>query len=71
MTFGELDPVVLLEPIPSHRLRGGDIGTVVHRHSDDCVEVEFLDADGGTQAVVRVSSDQLRRARAAELGARA
>jgi Domain of unknown function (DUF4926) len=67
MTFHELDSVVLLEDIPSHGLSRHDIGTIVHRHSDDCVEVEFLNATGDTQAVVRVSTDQLRRALDSEI----
>ena len=62
MIFRDLDTVALLEKIPSHALERGAIGTIVHRHTEDCVEVEFLTPAGDTQAVVRLSTDQLRLA---------
>ncbi|NBW65382.1 DUF4926 domain-containing protein [bacterium] len=67
MIFRDLDPVVLLENIPSRGLQRGALGAIVHRHTDACVEVEFLTAVGDTQAVVRISTHQLRHAIDSEL----
>lgn len=70
MIFRDLDAVVLLERIPSHALDRGAKGTIVHRHTEDCVEVEFLTPSGDTQAVVRLSTDQLRLALDSEIAPR-
>jgi hypothetical protein len=62
----ELDVVRLLRPLVEHDLPAGSRGTVVMdytRYSDNDLapgyEVEFVDADGVTQAVVTVSGDDL------------
>lgn len=60
MPFAILESVVVLTDLPQHGLKRGDIGTVVHVQSPDCVEVEFVRASGHTQAVVTLSVDQLR-----------
>ena len=57
----ELTTVVLLEDIPSHRLRSGDVGTVVLAHPEGGYEVEFMTLTGDTVAVVTLASSQLRQ----------
>ncbi len=51
MTLHELDTVVLERDLPTHGLRRGDVGAVVHVHSPTAVEVEFVRASGHTQAL--------------------
>ena len=53
MNYRELDTVVVARDLPLHGLRRGDVGAVVHGHSADCIEVEFVTATGLAQAVVR------------------
>jgi hypothetical protein len=60
MTLRELDTVVLERDLPSHGLRRGDVGAVVHVHSATAVEVEFVRASGQTQALVEVAVVDLR-----------
>ncbi len=56
-----LDQVVLAEDLPDHRLRAGDIGTVVLTYEGGKgYEVEFMTLDGETLAVVTVLADQVR-----------
>ena len=61
MTLRELDTVVLERDLPTYGLRRGDVGAVVHVHSDTLVEVEFVRASGRTQALVALSADDLRQ----------
>ena len=57
----ELDVVVLMEDIPDHGLKIGDIGTVVHCYSDQqAYEVEFVRAAGQTVAVLTLTSSAVR-----------
>ena len=57
----EHDMVVLTTDLPDHRLRDGDIGTIVLVHGGGKgFEVEFVTLDGETVAVVTLTSDQLR-----------
>jgi Domain of unknown function (DUF4926) len=62
MNYHELDTVILNADIATHGLRKGDVGAVVHVYSPLAIEVEFVTAAGRTQAVVTLSSDQLRPA---------
>ena len=49
----ELDSVVLAVDVPAHRLKAGDVGTIVHAHAGGKgFEVEFVALDGETIAVV-------------------
>ncbi len=51
----EHDRIVLTEDLASGRLKGGDVGTIVHIHRDgEAFEVEFLALDGNTAAVATV-----------------
>lgn len=56
----ELDTVVLTVDLPVHRLKKGDVGTVVLLHGSTGYEVEFMTLGGETLAVVSLSKDQVR-----------
>jgi hypothetical protein len=56
----ELDNVALTVDLPEHRLRRGDVGTVVLMHGDHGYEVEFVALDGETLAVVSLERPQVR-----------
>jgi hypothetical protein len=56
----ELDNVVLTADLPEHRLRKGDVGTVVLVHGDRGYEVEFVTLDGETLAVVSLEASRVR-----------
>ena len=60
MAIAELDTVALVEDLPKHDLRKGDFGAVVSIYSPDAFEVEFVTAAGRTQALVTLSSEQIR-----------
>jgi len=69
MMLRELDTVVLERDLPEHGLRRGDLGAVVHVHSDDALEVEFVRASGRTQALVQLTASDVRSVRDADLPA--
>jgi hypothetical protein len=54
-----LDVVAVMENIPEHGLRRGEVGTVVERWKDGAYEVEFSDDQGETYAFVALRADQL------------
>lgn len=57
----EHDIVVLMEDLPDHGLRAGDLGTVVLVHGDEeGYEVEFATLAGETMAVVALDPRQVR-----------
>jgi hypothetical protein len=56
----ELELVVLTRDMPEHRLRAGDVGTVVHSYRAGAYEVEFVSAGGETLAVLTVTEDDVR-----------
>jgi len=58
--FHELDSVVLMRDLPDAGLRVGDLGAVVHVHTPDAFEVEFVAASGETIALRTVSAKDLR-----------
>lgn len=60
MSFNELDTVVVVEDLPTLSLKLGDIGAVVHVHSSEAVEVEFVTASGHTQSIVTLETKLLR-----------
>jgi hypothetical protein len=62
----EYDVVRLLRPLPEHNLAAGSRGTVVIDYTTfskkdlpPAYEVEFMDSDGVTQAVITVYEDDL------------
>jgi hypothetical protein len=66
--IAELDTVVLKKDIVESGLQVGDVGAVVHRHSDgSAFEVEFVAADGRTIALLTLSSDDIRPMRGGEI----
>tara|TARA_Y100000588_G_scaffold349236_1_gene399470 strand:- start:615 stop:851 length:237 start_codon:yes stop_codon:yes gene_type:complete len=57
----ELDLVVLLRSIEEKGLQLGDVGTVVHCYEDgQAYEVEFIDGDGETLAVLTLDASDIR-----------
>jgi len=60
MTYHELETVVLARDLPEYGLRTGDLGAVVHVHSSEAVEVEFVRASGQTQALLTLRTADLR-----------
>ena len=57
----ELDLVVLLHDETVHRLKSGDVGTVVHCYKDKKgFEVEFVSAEGKTIAVLTLTDTEIR-----------
>jgi hypothetical protein len=57
----ELDVVALISDLPAEGLYRGQVGTVVHVHSPDTFEVEFVDNDGHTYGLATLPSEQLLR----------
>ncbi len=60
MTFNLHDTVVLNRDLPDHGLRKGDLGAVVEVYEPDGLEVEFVTGSGRTQAVLTLSTDDVR-----------
>jgi hypothetical protein len=60
MSFRAFDTVVMKADMPSHGLKSGDIGAVVHVYSADAIEVEFVTATGHTQALVTLTTKLVR-----------
>ena len=60
MSFKEFDTVVMKADMPSHGLKSGDVGAVVHVYSADAIEVEFVTASGHTQALVTLATRLVR-----------
>ncbi|MBM4276108.1 MAG: DUF4926 domain-containing protein [Deltaproteobacteria bacterium] len=59
--FQELDMVVLRHDIAEYRLQKGDIGTVVHLYgSGEACEVEFVNAQGDTVALLTLEAKDIR-----------
>lgn len=67
MNFAVLDTVVLDRDIPEHGLRRGDLGAVVEVYEPDGLEVEFVRASGRTQAVVELTTHDVRAIRDEDL----
>ena len=60
MMFRELDAVVLTRDVPEHALRLGDLGAIVHMHTDTMVEVEFVRGKGANALVTTLPTSALR-----------
>lgn len=61
-TFRELDTVVLDRDIPELGLQKGHLGAIVHVHDPDTFDVEFVRASGQTQALVTLTTTDVRAA---------
>ena len=55
-----LDTVALTHDIQAAGLRTGDLGTIIEMHTPDAMEVEFVAASGRTQAMLTLSSSDVR-----------
>ena len=60
MGYKELDTVVLNRDLPEQGLRRGDLGAVVQVYGADAIEVEFVTASGRTQALVALTTGDVR-----------
>jgi hypothetical protein len=67
VNFAALDTVVLDRDLPEHGLRRGDLGAVVEVYGPDGLEVEFVRASGRTQALVELTSSDVRPIRDEDL----
>ena len=54
-----LDVVALTEDLPEQSLRRGQVGTVVEVYGPDDFEIEFVDDDGRTYALLALHANQL------------
>ena len=54
-----LDVVAVVEEIPKHGLKRGEVGTVIDRWKDGTFEVEFSDDTGEAYAFVALNEEQL------------
>jgi hypothetical protein len=64
----EHDLVVLLQDLPEHLLRAGDVGVVVHVYAERAAfEVEFLTLAGETAAIETLRAEQVREVRPDEM----
>ncbi len=57
--FQLYDVVTLTDDLPQHGLMRGQVGTIVEQYSPDAFEVEFVDNNGHTYALVTLKSRQL------------
>lgn len=60
MTYQLLDTVVLTRDLPQYGLRHGDLGAVVQVYGAAGLEIEFVTASGRTQALVTLTTDDVR-----------
>ena len=67
MSFKLLDIIVLTKNLPEHNLKKGDIGTIVEVYDSNNFEVEFIRADGQTQALLTLDSSLIRSTTSKEM----
>lgn len=60
MKFELLEIVVLTKDLKKYGLKKGDLGTIVEIYGSHNYEVEFVTADGHTQALVPLNEGILR-----------
>ena len=58
--FKLLETVALTHDIPESGLSRGDLGAIVELHEPDALEVEFVAASGRTQALLTLSTSDVR-----------
>ncbi len=59
MAFKEHELVVLKEDRPEYGLKAGDVGVVVLAYPDGAYEVEFVDNEGHTVALLTLGEREL------------
>ena len=57
--FQFYDVVTLTEDLPQKGLVRGQVGTIVEQYAPDAFEVEFVDNNGHTYALVTLKSSQI------------
>ncbi|MCY7274681.1 MAG: DUF4926 domain-containing protein [Phormidesmis sp. CAN_BIN44] len=58
----ELDVVALTHSLPEHGLKQGDRGVIVHVYPNgQTFEVEFVNPDGTTQALLTIAANHLQK----------
>lgn len=62
-----LECVVLDRDIPEHGLCSGDLGAIVETYEPDGLEVEFVAASGDTQAVLTLTTKDVRAVGASDV----
>ena len=62
-TLKLLETVIATVNVPDHGILAGDLGTVVEIYTTPTLayEVEFVNTDGSTRALVTLAPDQIRR----------
>ena len=62
-TFQLLDTVIASVNVPDHQVLAGDLGTIVEVYTEPepAFEVEFVNPDGTTRALLTLSPQQIRR----------
>lgn len=59
-SFKLFDVIALTEDLPEHRLRRGQVGTIVHVFSDGkAFEVEFSDREGRTYESIGIEPSKM------------
>ncbi len=61
MKVEELEVVVLAHDLPEHKLKAGDVGTVVGIYPGGKIEVEFVKLSGQTQALLPLTIADVRK----------
>ncbi|MGP1347255.1 MAG: DUF4926 domain-containing protein [Phycisphaerales bacterium] len=70
MPLQEHDTVILTVDLPQHRLRAGDIATIVHIHDNGAgYEIELTTLAGQSIAIVTVTGNQIRAVEPSEVAA--
>ena len=62
-TFNLLETVIASVNVPDHEILAGDLGTIVEVYTAPnlAYEVEFVNPDGTTRALLTLAPDQVRR----------
>ncbi len=58
-----LETVIITANFPDEQVLAGDLGTIVEIYTDPspAYEVEFVNPDGSTRALLTLTSDQIRK----------
>ena len=59
MTMKNHDVIALLEDLPQHNLKRGQVGTIVEEWESGVFEVEFANTNGVAYAMVALRADQM------------
>ncbi|HJW84778.1 MAG TPA: DUF4926 domain-containing protein [Anaerolineae bacterium] len=62
-TLSLLETVIAVVNLPDHEVLAGDLGAVVEVYADPqaAYEVEFVNPDGSTRALLTLAPEQVRR----------